>query len=199
MDFFPTKDGEEWGLPAEAVEVASGEFRLEEPVYRSLDIIGPSALTNPHLAASLVMPSLSRSTAAPGISLDDGVDQTIGILDSNEPPSLPVDMSLFPLEQTHFYTNTNPGAVVAEISKALSAHKVQSTFNAKKYKFKCEFGVFDQKGNLLDKIEFRARIYTVNQHKKYVVELQKRQGCSLQWRKLFNDLKGTIPLERITQ
>lgn len=204
MDFWEkddkTLENNDWGLPTEAVDAASSEFRMEEPVFRSIDMLGPSPFTNPHLAAQ--MPSLSRASPsqfAAGSESSYHMGDNSDVLDRYEPPRLPIDMSLFPLEVTHFFTNSKPGEVVSEFAKAFSSNKVITSFNPRKFKFKCEFRIFDNKGAIVDTIQFRARIFTVNQHKKYVVELQKRQGCSVQWRKLFNDLKDTIPLERITQ
>merc|ERR1712196_724866 len=117
-----------------------------------------------------------------------------------EPPKLPIDMSLFPLEKTHFLTNANPVTVCTEFRKAFENNSVRiNNFDLAKYKFKCEFAVEDEDGKIRDRVFFRARIYTVNKDKKYVVELQRRDGCCLQWRKLYNNLKSSIPLDQIVQ
>jgi len=170
------------GLPDHASDVVIDDgFNFRDEPTRGIDFLKPLAFDT--------VPDFD-TTVSP---LDEERNYT-------EPPRLPIDLSLFPLEKTHFLTNANPINVCQEFRKAFEIKGVTITkFNMEKYKFKCEFDVKDKDGKSRELVSFRARIYTVNKDKKYVVELQRRDGCCLEWRKLYNNLKETIPLDQIVQ
>lgn len=181
-DFNLTPEYRAMGLPDHVGDVVIDDgFTFRDEPTRGIDFLKP-------LASSHTVPDIDSNITEP-------FSRTYV-----EPPKLPIDMSLFPLEKTHFLTNADPVQVCMEFRKAFDSNDVKiNKFDLPKYKFKCEYDVEDEDGKVRERVFFRARIYTVNKDKKYVVELQRRDGCCLQWRKLYNNLKSSIPLDQIVQ
>merc|ERR1711966_507193 len=73
---------------------------------------------------------------------------------------------------------------VMDISKAIREVSATYSFDAEKFKFKCS----SYAGHGY-RLHFIVRIYTVNEENgKYIVELSKRSGCCMHWKKIYKAL-----------
>jgi len=178
-----------FGLPADSESVdVSQYFDVSLATYRSIDVMlmAPGSHFGGFQPGMFAQPGLHREVNPFEFVVAEPVTNVppVKTAQASEPPVLPFGADVYLLESSHFYTDETPASLVDGIMAALAASSVVSDFNAVKYKFKCSH--YSGHGT---KLTFRIRLYTVNESGgKYLIEVQRRSGCCIQWKKLYDEL-----------
>lgn len=171
----------------------------EEPVYRSVSLapmptnsfFEPPSSSWGAFAAPKTMPGLV-DIAPPKLSRFNSPTQ-MTTKAAPAVPEVPIPAVttepkelcvLYQLEQTHLVMLKPVDEIVSAVSKALQAMGAIFEFKAPKHKFKCHLH------SRSATVPFHVRIFT--QNGKYVVECQKRGGCSMQFCKIWRSLRDSL-------
>jgi len=184
-----------------AASTSFGEYDDEEPVYRSVSLAPmptnsyyetPAANWGTHAAQSkpLVQPKLSRFASPSMKATPQAAPQAVSSVSSDIELTEPKELCiLYQLEQTHLVMSKSVQEIVAVVSRTLQEIGAVFEFKAPKHKFKCHLH------SRSATISFHVRIFKQNKTGQYIIEVQKRGGCSIQfckiWRCINNALTST--------
>lgn len=158
----------------------------EEPVYRSMGLVTP--MTNTLFESTVQIQSKYADTLR-DIKVEPRAHITCEAIPSavsnsqiqSEPKELCV---LYALEQTHLVIFESLSRIFETITQTLQDMGAIFEFKALKHKFKCHLHSRNAT------IPFHVRIFKKGQG--YIVEVQKRSGCSVQFRKVWHALCAAL-------
>lgn len=185
-----------------AASTSFGEYHEEEePVYRSVSLAAPMPTNSFYeppaanwgtydaqskTAPALAPPKLSRFASPTMKAVPQAAPNAVSSfanIEVSEPKELCV---LYQLEQTHLVMSKPIQEIVEVVSQTLQEIGAVFEFKEKKHKFKCHLH------SRSATISFHVRIFKQHATGQYIIEVQKRGGCSIQFCKIWRSVSNAL-------
>jgi hypothetical protein len=169
---------------SQAAAESTYDFDAEEsPVYRSVQV-GTTAMRAHYADPScwdLEQPTPAKTAQKAGLEIETET-QTDNVLEPNR------KCVLYQLEHTHMRLSSSFHEIMSRVTESLEAVGAVFEFKAQKHKFKCHLH------SRIATVSFSVRIFSADPGStfKYIVEVQKRYGCSLVFYELWRILNSAL-------